>query len=320
MTSGEDQNGHRQRRSEDKRAEVKSDILPTGTRWLGVVRSDTLFEVLFLDAGLSQADVREYISKPSADRKKLVLMYYEDRWWKDVEFRKIWPTDKTELCSALEKWANDRFIERNAARVDSGPLGAKQSDDRLYTQSAPGGGEHGDKGNGDVLEPREWMTESFRRGLEALGAHAIRWSQGDELVQGNRTTLARVVRHSSAEWRRMVKNCRDSGARDVPSCVRTPRPTRSLAASGQSAATLLPAPPSTIRLIGGGAQSMVIPIEVIEAVEEAVARMDGEAAQGHVKVTGRDLQQWNKVVCCVTVTANQSTGKEMWISNFLSKK
>ena len=74
MMSGVDQNGHRQQRYEDRRAEVKSDILPTGTRCLGVVRSDTLFEVLFLDAKLSQADVRKYISKPSADRKKLVLM------------------------------------------------------------------------------------------------------------------------------------------------------------------------------------------------------------------------------------------------------
>lgn len=88
LTSGEDQNGHRRQRSEDKRAEVESDTLPAGTRWLGIARSDTLFEVLFQDAGLSQADVRECISKPSADRKKLVLMYYEDQWWKDVEFRK----------------------------------------------------------------------------------------------------------------------------------------------------------------------------------------------------------------------------------------
>ena len=39
-------------------------------------------------------------------------------------------------------------------------------------------------------------------------------------------------------------------------------------------------------------------------MEETVARMDGEATEGPVEVTGRDLQQWNKVVCCVTVTAN----------------
>ena len=43
---------------------------------------------------------------------------------------------------------------------------------------------------------------------------------------------------------------------------------------------------------------MVVPVEVIEAVEETVARIDGEAAKGHAKVTGRDLQQWNKVVLC----------------------
>ena len=56
-----------------------------------------------------------------------------------------------------------------------------------------------------------------------------------------------------------------------------------------------------MQLIGDGALSMVIPVQVIEAAEETVARMDGEAAQGPVKVTGCDLQQWNKVVCCVTV-------------------
>jgi methyl coenzyme M reductase beta subunit len=73
-----------------------------------------------------------------------------------------------------------------------------------------------------------------------------------------------------------------------------------------------------MQLIGDGTLSLVIPEEVIEAVEETVARMDGEAAQGPVKVTGRDLQQWNKVVCCVTVTANvYQTGTsarlhEMW--------
>lgn len=89
----------------------------------------------------------------------------------------------------------------------------------------------------------------------------------------------------------MVKNCRDSGARVVPPCVRIPRPTRSPVASGQPAATLLPAPPSTMQLTSGGALSMVIPAKVIEAVEEIVERMDGEATQEPAKVTARDLQQ-----------------------------
>ena len=111
-------------------------------------------------------------------------------------------------------------------------------------------------------------------------------------MQGNNTTLARVVRHGSAEWREVVKNCRDSGARDVPSRVRIPRPTRSPAESRQSAAALLPAPPIiiTMQLTGDGALSIVIPAEVIEAVEATVARMDGEAAHGPVEVTGRDCK------------------------------
>ena len=50
-----------------------------------------------------------------------------------------------ELRSALEKWANVRFVERNAAQVGLSPLRSKQSDDRLNTQTTPVGGEHGAK-------------------------------------------------------------------------------------------------------------------------------------------------------------------------------
>ena len=72
----------------------------------------------------------------------------------------------------------------------------------------------------------------------------------------------------------------------------------------QSTASLRPAPPAAIQLTGDGALSMVVPEGVIGAVKASVARMDGEMARGPVRVTNRDLQQWNKVVCCITVTAD----------------
>jgi hypothetical protein len=91
----------------------------------------------------------------------------------------------------------------------------------------------------------------------------------------------------------------------VASCVGIPLPRRSPDGFEQSTASLRPAPPAARQLTGDGALSMVVPEGVIGAVKASVARMDGEMARGPVRVTDRDLQQWNKVVCCITVTADE---------------
>ena len=57
-------------------------------------------------AKLTQADVKKFLGKPTADQKRLVLIHYKARWESDPEFREIWPADRTELTNALKEWSN----------------------------------------------------------------------------------------------------------------------------------------------------------------------------------------------------------------------
>jgi hypothetical protein len=81
---------NRQSRANDRRADAKhnmlSKVLPKISD-LSVVSTDTLFEALSMGAKLSSAAVKKYLSKPTSDRKRLVLVLYKDRLEKDAEFR-----------------------------------------------------------------------------------------------------------------------------------------------------------------------------------------------------------------------------------------
>ena len=59
------------------------------------------------------------LPKPTSDRKRLVLQYYKVRWEKDAEFRAVWPSDKSDLTNALKEWANEQFIRRASALIES---------------------------------------------------------------------------------------------------------------------------------------------------------------------------------------------------------
>ena len=125
---------NRQSRANDRRAEAKHKMLSTvlpKISDLSVVSTNTLFEVLSMGAKLSSADVKKYLSKPTGDRKRLVLVLYKDRWEKDVEFRNTWPVVRSDLTSALEEWASDQFIKRTTTQIDSSPLKSKHP---LHTQ------------------------------------------------------------------------------------------------------------------------------------------------------------------------------------------
>ena len=142
--SAESCGANRQSRSNDRRARAKhnmlSKVLPKISD-LSVASTDTLFEVLSMGAKMSSADVKKYLSRPTSDRKRLVLVLYKDRWEKDAEFRNTWPDVRSELTSALQKWASDQFIKRTTtlAQIDSSPLRSKQSSDRLGTHSTRAG-------------------------------------------------------------------------------------------------------------------------------------------------------------------------------------
>ena len=164
MVSIENHAANRQSRANDRRAEVKHKMLSTvrpKISDLSVVSTDTLFEVLSMGAKLSSADVKKYLSKPTSDRKRLVLVHYKDRWEKDAEFGNTWPADRSELTSALEEWASDQFVKRTTTQIDSSLLMPKQSGDRLSTHSTPvdggqGGRDHSSRGGGKVLTPQAW--------------------------------------------------------------------------------------------------------------------------------------------------------------------
>ena len=283
VVSVENHAANRQSRANDRRAEVKHKMLSTvlpKISDLSVVSTDTLFEVLSMGAKLSSADVKKYLSKPTSDRKRLVLVHYKDRWEKDAEFRNTWPADRSELTSALEEWASDQFAKRTTTQIDSSPLRPKQSGGRLGTHSTPvdggqGGRDHSSRGGGKVLTPQAWdRTRSNTSGLNPQ----------DQPSQRNRVNPdSNSGKRDSGGAKRAVSSHREPSARNMPSCVTLPPPTRSAAASRQSAAVLLPAPPKTTRLIGEGTLSMVIPKEVIAAVEETVVRVNGEASKGPAK-------------------------------------
>ena len=109
-----------------------SSVLPKIAE-LSVEGSDTLFKVLSQGAKLSQEDVKKYLAKPTSDRKRLVLQHYKVRWEKDAEFRAVWPAHKSDLTNALKEWANDQFIKRASALIESSPQGSKLSGDRRST-------------------------------------------------------------------------------------------------------------------------------------------------------------------------------------------
>ena len=89
------------------------------------------------------------------------------------------------------------------------------------------------------------------------------------------------------------------------SCVDLPPPLKSPAQSSKNSIVLPPPPSKHARLSAeGGTLSIVIPPEVMAQVEESIVRLNGEASRGHVKVDDEDIQQWDKVVCCVAVTAD----------------
>ena len=48
---------------------------------------------------------------------------------------------------------------------------------------------------------------------------------------------------------------------------------------------------------------MLIPAEVMAQVVESIVRLNAEASRGPVKVDDVDLRHWEKVVCCIAVTA-----------------
>jgi len=66
----------------ERRSEVNQRMLSTALpeiAELSLEDSDILFEVLSRGANRSPAEVEEYLCKPPADRKKLVLSNYRDR-------------------------------------------------------------------------------------------------------------------------------------------------------------------------------------------------------------------------------------------------
>ena len=80
----------RQQRSGDRREVIKQKMLSTVLPKiidLSIDGSDTLFEVLSQGAKLTQADVKKFLGKPTADRRRLVLIHYKARWESDPEFR-----------------------------------------------------------------------------------------------------------------------------------------------------------------------------------------------------------------------------------------
>ena len=68
---------------------------------------------------------------------------------------------------------------------------------------------------------------------------------------------------------------------------------------------LLPLPPSqSDRVTGGdGNLSIVVSSEVLEQVNRSIMRMNEEQSKEPARVIEADREQWNKVVCCVAVTA-----------------
>jgi hypothetical protein len=129
----------RQERVSERRSVVKQRMLSTvlpKIAELSLEDSDTLFEVLSQGANRSPADVKKYLCKPPADRKKLVLSNYKDRWEKVPAFREIWPADRADLSKALKEWSHQQFVKRSSIPVDS-PQEAKRSGGHLSTYSSP---------------------------------------------------------------------------------------------------------------------------------------------------------------------------------------
>ena len=305
MVSIEGHAANRQSRSNDKRAEAKhnmlSRVLPKISD-LSVVSTEMLFEVLSMGAKLSSADVEKYLSRPTSDRERLVPVLYRDRWEEDAEFRHTWPDDRSELTSALQKWASDQFIKRTTSRIGARPLGSKQSSDRLSTHSTPRVVEIG----------QTWLPDNTE-----LGKALERWAVGrftersatqvDSSPPGSEQSDDRLNNQSAPDGEK--HGDKDNGGVIAPqewvaSCVGIPLPKRSPDGFEQPTASLRPEPPAAVQLTGDGTLSMVVPEAVIGAVKESFARMDSEMAPGPGRVTDRDLQQWNKVVCCIMVTAD----------------
>ena len=169
-------NDPRQQRASDRRAIVKQKMLSTilpKIADLSIDGSDTLFEVLSQGAKLSEADVKKYLGKPNADRKRLVLSHYKTRWENDPEFREIWPADRGELTIALKEWSNRQFIERSSTLADSPPE-SSSSGDRLTTRSSPApavggnGGKTNDLGRADEAAPSPTRYNGTRSSTSKL--------------------------------------------------------------------------------------------------------------------------------------------------------
>ena len=89
------------------------------------------------------------------------------------------------------------------------------------------------------------------------------------------------------------------------SCVDISPPLKSRAQSNKNSIVLPPSPSKHARLSAeNGTLSIVVPPEVMAQVSESIVRLNGEASRGPVKVDDEDIQQWEKVVCCVAVTAD----------------
>ena len=102
-----------------------------------------------------------------------------------------------------------------------------------------------------------------------------------------------------------VKKTKRSDTHRQPSCVTLPPPRQSPAPSNSM--ILLPPPPSRLagcKIIGSdGDLSMVVSREVVEQVNRSIVRMNEEQPNEPVRVTQADKDQWNKVMCCVAMTA-----------------
>ena len=84
-----------------------------------------------------------------------------------------------------------------------------------------------------------------------------------------------------------------------------PLPLKSPAPSHKTSIVLPPPPSKHVKQSAeNGTLSIVIPPEVVSRVEESIVRLNGEASKGLMVVDEGDLQQWDKVVCCITVTAD----------------
>ena len=300
----------RHQRTSDRRAVIKQKMLSTvlpKIADLSIDGSDTLFDVLSQGAKLTQADVKKFLGKPTADRKRLVLIHYKARWESDPEFREIWPADRTELTNALKEWSNRQFVERSSTLADS-PQESKLSGGRISTRPSPvpdaggSGGKTRDLGRAEQAAPVSTRYSGTRSSASKLSQE----KSAERHVTPRTTPDSAAYKRSQTRSPDEAMRAGRSSAHRQTSCVKLPPPrTSPVPTPSCNSVILLPPPPSqNDRLASGdGNLSIVVPSEVLAQVNQSIVRINGEQSKGAARVTEAGREQWDKVVCCIAIVA-----------------